>query len=77
MQHIKYFKKGKNVHSEKSIVLNGEIVEIIDESGNQKAKILTAPQYLEVVLERNAEFHLGEKVLLDTEILVKKIESLI
>jgi len=66
-----------NVYSEKNILLNGEVVEIIDEAGNQKAKILIAPQYLEIVLEKNTEFHLGEKVVMDTEIIVKKIEPFI
>jgi len=65
------------VYSEKNILLNGEVVEIIDEAGNQKAKILIAPQYLEIVLEKNTEFHLGEKVVMDTEIIVKKIEPFI
>lgn len=65
------------MYSEKNILLNGEVVEIIDEAGNQKAKILIAPQYLEIVLEKNTEFHLGEKVVMDTEIIVKKIEPFI
>jgi hypothetical protein len=65
------------VHSEKNIVLNGEVVEIIDEAGNQKAKILIAPQYLEVVLETNNDIHLGEKVILDIEVIIKKIMPLI
>jgi len=65
------------VHSEKNIVLNGEVVEIIDEAGDQKAKILIAPQYLEVVLETNNDIHLGEKVILDIEVIIKKIMPLI
>jgi hypothetical protein len=65
------------VHSEKNIVLNGEVVEIIDEAGNQKAKILISPQYLEVVLEANNDIHLGEKVILDIEVIIKKIMPLI
>ncbi len=65
------------MHSEKNIVLNGEVVEIIDEAGNQKAKILIAPQYLEVVLETNNDIHLGEKVILDIEVIIKKIMPLI
>ncbi len=65
------------VHSEKNIVLNGEVVEIIDEAGNQKAKILIVPQYLEVVLEANNDIHLGEKVILDIEVIIKKIMPLI
>lgn len=65
------------VHSAKNIVLNGEVVEIIDEAGNQKAKILTAPQYLEVVLEENSDIHLGEKVIVDSEIRIKRIAPLI
>lgn len=65
------------MHSEKNIVLNGEVVEIIDEAGNQKAKILIVPQYLEVVLEANNDIHLGEKVILDIEVIIKKIMPLI
>ncbi|MCK9211613.1 MAG: hypothetical protein M0P61_12315 [Ignavibacteriaceae bacterium] len=65
------------MHSEKNIVLNGEVVEIIDEAGNQKAKILISPQYLEVVLEANNDIHLGEKVILDIEVIIKKIMPLI
>lgn len=65
------------MHSEKNIVLNGEVVEIIDEAGDQKAKILIAPQYLEVVLETNNDIHLGEKVILDIEVIIKKIMPLI
>lgn len=65
------------MHSEKNIVLNGEVVEIIDDAGNQKAKILITPQYLEVVLEANNDIHLGEKVILDIEVIIKKIMPLI
>ena len=65
------------MHTEKNIVLNGEVVEIIDEAGNQKAKILTAPQYLEVLLDANNDIHLGEKVILDAEVTIKKIVTLI
>jgi len=65
------------VRSVKNIILNGEVVEIIVEAGNQKAKILTSPQYLEVVLEENNEIHLGEKVILDSEITIKRIAPLI
>ncbi|NCS88958.1 MAG: hypothetical protein CO127_02030 [Ignavibacteria bacterium CG_4_9_14_3_um_filter_36_18] len=63
--------------SEKKIIFNGEVVEIIDEAGNQKAKILTAPQYLEVVLEENNDIHLGEKVSVDSKITINKISPLI
>lgn len=61
------------MHAEKNIALNGEVVEIIDEAGNRKAKILTAPQYLEVLLEENNDVHLGEKVSIESEIKIKKI----
>ncbi|PIX00412.1 MAG: hypothetical protein COZ80_00270 [Ignavibacteria bacterium CG_4_8_14_3_um_filter_37_9] len=66
-----------NVRSLKNIILNGEVVEIIDEAGNQKAKILTSPQYLEVVLEENNDIHLGEKVIIETEITIRRIAPLI
>jgi len=66
-----------NVRSLKNIILNGKVVEIIDEAGNQKAKILTSPQYLEVVLEENNDIHLGEKVIIETEITIRRIAPLI
>jgi len=65
------------VRSLKNIILNGKVVEIIDEAGNQKAKILTSPQYLEVVLEENNDIHLGEKVIIETEITIRRIAPLI
>lgn len=77
MEQIKCFNLDMNVRSLKNIILNGEVVEIIDEAGNQKAKILTSPQYLEVVLEENNDIHLGEKVIIETEITIRRIAPLI
>jgi len=61
------------LHSTKTILLDGEIVEIIEEGGNQKAKILTNPQYIEVILETHNDIHLGEKVTIESEVTIKKI----
>jgi len=77
LEQIKCFNLDMNVRSLKNIILNGEVVEIIDEAGNQKAKILTSPQYLEVVLEENNDIHLGEKVIIETEITIRRIAPLI
>ena len=55
----------------------GEVVQIIDEAGSKKIKILTLPQYLETTIDCSQEIHLGDKVLLLSVLDIQKVTQII
>lgn len=55
----------------------GEVVQIIDEAGSKKIKILTLPQYLETTVDFSQEIHLGDKVSLFSILDIQKVTPVI
>lgn len=61
----------------KKQIFTGEIIELLDESGNKKAKIIMDKCFIEVLMDKNMEFHLGDKVKIETELKIKTIDLII
>ncbi|MBU2447356.1 MAG: hypothetical protein KJ666_17525 [Bacteroidetes bacterium] len=57
------------------VVLHGEIVEAFESEGQRFAKISISPTYMEIPTQSLNEAHLGDKLILKTQIIVEKIEN--
>lgn len=64
-----------NSYSKYEVVLRGEIVEAFESEGQRFAKIFIAPTYLIIPTQSLNEAHLGDKLILRTQIIVEKIEN--
>lgn len=57
----------------KKIQFIGEVVETFDEQGKRAVKIHVESHFVDVFLEDNDEVYLGDKVVIDAEIAIKKV----